>query len=148
MMKSPEEGTMVQFWPGGVKGSRRPFAAVVTESGADGRVKLNLFQPGGGQMLGNQFFHRHIDDPWVQVNRQWLCGTDPGTMPRGCWDYVPGLMSVQTPQAEPQEDRKEIGRRKVADLLTEGVDPDKIASKVRFYGLSKSDVDELIGATA
>ena len=139
---------MVQFWPGGVKGNRRPFAAVVTESGADGRVKLNLFQPGGGQMLGNQFFHRHIDDPWVQQNRQWLCGTDPGTMPRGCWDHIPGSRNEPPTQAEPQEDRKEIGRRKVAELLDEGVDPDKIASKVRFYGLSKSDVDELIGATA
>jgi len=152
-MQSPPVGFPVQFFPGGEKSShRQPFAAIVTETGQDGRVKLNLLAPGGGDMKGSNEFHRHISDPWVPLNRQYLAG-GTGTMPRGCWDWVPGLMPAMTPNviANPdpdREDRKDIGRAKVLELAQQNLEPADIARKVRSYGITRAEVDELIGVTA
>lgn len=156
-LTSPPVGWPVQFFIAGDP-KADPVAAIVTQSSPSGQVKLNLFHQGGGEMRHTPGYIRHISDPWVKEHpdlmRQALGGAT-----RGAWDWVPGLVcrpitpphEITKEQSQPAVDRKAEGKAKVRELLDAGKDDvDEIMKTVRFYGLTRADVqahvDELVSA--
>lgn len=184
-IQSPPVGMPVQFFPGGIRDVyRQPWSGRVVESGQDGCVKIVCDVPGGGS-VGNQEFHRWMGDTeWIKQNTQFLAKAY-GTMPRGCWDYVPGLEprariawgevaankglgefvsdthnitgvevldgqivlkseNQGNDETDSKPDRRQRGESMVIKLLADGKDLDDIAKAVRSYGLSKSDVEQIV----
>ena len=161
-IQSPPVGMPVQFFPGGIRDVyRQPWSGRVVESGQDGCVKIVCDVPGGGS-VGNNEFHRWMGDTdWINQNTQFLAKAY-GTMPRGCWDYVPGLEPQQAfteigseefrkavaecgeGANEDKPDRRQRGENMVVKLLAEGKDLDDIFKSVRTCGLSKSDVEKIV----
>lgn len=160
-LNTPPVGTVVQFFPGGAKDPhRQPIAAVVTEQGANGMVRLAGLLPGGGEMRSNSEFSRWIRDPWVADNLHTLRGGS-GTMPRGAWDFVPAFtaadMQVLPWEAKQDEAMKDSDRReknldranqKIREMLDAGDSRDAIVKKVCYYGFSKSEAQQLLDSLA
>lgn len=137
-IKTPSVGTPVQFYVGGDT-NNKPQAAIVVESFGEGRVKLVLIPPHGGELLQTGQTIHHVDDPQIADNPELVRGTWRGHV-RGAWDWRP-----EDKGQDSQVDRKAEGAVKVREMLDQGKDVDQIARSVRSYGMNRSDVEIIVG---
>lgn len=138
--QTPPVGWRIHYFPDGDR--RHPHVADVTEEGLGGQVRVNYQTIHGRELCSSRMFVRHIDDPWAKENPEHI-------RKFGCWDYIPGASRPQfapeaAKEAAPEPDRKTQGLERARELFEQGMTAEEIAPKVRAFGLTKSDVEELL----
>ena len=149
---TPQVGEMVQFWCGGGKNTPKvePLAAIVTERGGAGTIRLQLILPNSLSLKPLKGWVRFHDDPWVAPNVIKLADNRRGL--QGTWSWIPGKeaakfvpddgQSDEKPVYQTPADRKATGLAKIEGWVAEGRDANAIAVRLRSYGISLKDVEQ------
>lgn len=144
---TPPVGWLVQYFECGNR-QVPPVAAVVTEASPDGMVKLALFTSVSGEYVTTGQYVRHIDDPWVAEHPDVMRRSYPGKR-QGAWDWVPGSIydPVDAAAQIHRRRRRSEGLERVAVMLADGVEEEKIRAAVRSFNLkddeTQAEIDRL-----
>lgn len=132
-MNAPPIGWRVQYYPNG--DTKHPHVADVVSRGMNGQVKVNYQTVGARELQTSRMYIHHISDPWAKLHPEHI-------QKHGCWDYVPG-MEYADPNP-PESDRHAEGLAKAKEHMEKGLDIDEISKKVRTYGVSRQEVEDLL----